>query len=399
MALPQDLVTFIRSFWFPQNLDVQLSSGRLPVPQDLYPIICSFCDPPTLTAICLSNKNFGLEASAALYRHVSFNSTYAVNRFVSRASRCVHLIKHLTLFIQYSPGDTESWARLFFVVRHRALSLISLRIMTPPTGPKANPDFQVLAGALLPVATAIRCPGLKELEVMAGISGVNPEGSLRQALVKLNEGDEKKRLNTLCYDWHDAPLSILQRLFDLGGLTRLAITRPLLGELLGATNIPQLLEVVCFTLQELAVCVSAHLDKELQLSRFPNLRVLTLLPSQIQDLGLSWSIMLDRFITPLISISPQLRELRIYFRNCGPSTILSGNGEFIKAIDPQIEVIRVFCWKTYARPPKMKEAENVLKERFGYGKDIRVDWMSDWSDITWFCEPVSDFLHHNTSTE
>ncbi|KAH8836142.1 hypothetical protein DL96DRAFT_109580 [Flagelloscypha sp. PMI_526] len=350
--------------------------------------------------ICLSNKAFNLEASTVLYRHMSFNDSSAVDRFLSSTSHRIHLIRHLSLCILYSSSDAKSWIHLFSALRYRALRLLSLRIMSHKNGPMASSDFQAHAGALLsipsleyvavttmmvPIVTAYRCPALKELDTESCLDDLTPGGSLSRALTELSVRDEKKKLDTLCCGRHNASPKIVQGLFDLRGLTRLSINRPLHEELYGGMHTYQLLDEVCLTLQELAICLPAPLDK-------------VLFSPRVHDLELYWS-MSDHFISSFISIAPKLREVYLRLDDWGPDDILSGNGDFLPTFDPQLEVIHFFCFQWIKLGIKGHEARCLLKKRLGPGRDVQVHWWCELYGLTTFCEPISNLFRYNVTSK
>ncbi|KAH8825778.1 hypothetical protein DL96DRAFT_122989 [Flagelloscypha sp. PMI_526] len=355
------------------------------LPLDLVPIICSFCDKPSLATICLTNRDFCSEARIALYCCTSFSSLVAAEHFLRCADRHLSLVKHLDVYTpSIFPAEMNAWTPLLSAVRDRA-QLISLKISSNPVGSRAVPDFQSLIYDLLslpsleyaavttilvPVANALRCRALKELDIVG--DWVSPEDPLIQEGEILLEC-EKPRLYTLCHNWHRVSLPLLRSLFNLSGLTRLAMNQKepdYIGPMI------QLVEATCSTLQELALWMIGPVDRE----------AVTQLRGDIDESAAACEVLVSIF-SPT---SPQLRELRLYFHSCGPFSMLSMESESFLHFDLRISVIRMFFRDASVVEPERKcsgeKAEELLRERLGPARDFRVEWKKSWVDLTQFCE-------------
>ncbi|KAH8797704.1 hypothetical protein DL96DRAFT_1825005 [Flagelloscypha sp. PMI_526] len=122
------------------------------VPQELVRLICSFSDPPTLSSICLSNRLFYLEASAALYQDLSFDAAERVEQFLHCAGDRFNLVKHLSLSIPSFPHEHfDTWKGFL------------MAITSPPNHPNIWPELQHLAGEL------VSLPSLKYLAVSTSV--------------------------------------------------------------------------------------------------------------------------------------------------------------------------------------------------------------------------------------
>ncbi|KAH8825806.1 hypothetical protein DL96DRAFT_1817261 [Flagelloscypha sp. PMI_526] len=367
------------------------------LPHELVSVVCFFCDQPSLTSVCLSNKAFYSEARPILYGRIFFRNPAVVAHFMRCAEHRLSLVKHLVLFIPgFYPQETEVWIRLLSGV-HKAECLVCLRMSWNPTARSPGQDFLTLVGGILgmpslkyvaittelvPAVAAVQCPALKELE------GNN---SWTNGLARFGQEKayEKPKLNTLCHGWEEITLPLLKSLFDLRGLTRLAMNQQGDSSLGGMS---ELMAETCSTLQQLALWVLLKADKgwitKITNLKCPNLRILALLHRPGIGNEVYWETC-ALLVSALLSISPQLQELRLYIHNCGPPEILSTPLECIPNISPQILVIRVFCWNSSNTALKAleTEAEERLRERLGRGRDFSIEWNKNWSKLTTFCEP------------
>ncbi|KAH8825761.1 hypothetical protein DL96DRAFT_1817226, partial [Flagelloscypha sp. PMI_526] len=351
---------------------------------DLLPIVCSFADDSTLATLCLSNRALCLDARAALYRDISFNTSGSVERFLLRTPNYLKHIRHLSLYIpRFLEKEEEIWNRLFVAVHHDS-SVTTLRILSSPTACCAPLEFQRLVGTMLSIRTlqyvavsasvvsainAVQCPALKELDIRT--AAACDLKSFRHA-----QGKQPK-LNTLCVGWFFPSLSPPQNLFDLSSLVRLAIHIPTYT---GEMPILELLAITCETLEELSLSVRGNVDQltdcigELRTLAFPNLQTLVLLSTG--DIGIDerWQ-QCSLLSSAVASLSGQrFKELRLYLHNCDPQEILSGNISYIPAFHPMITVIRLYCWNSDYPPPRAADAERILQRRLGGKRDFQVTW-------------------------
>ncbi|KAH8825805.1 hypothetical protein DL96DRAFT_1557385 [Flagelloscypha sp. PMI_526] len=342
------------------------------LPHELVSVVCFFCDKPSLAAVCLGNKAFCSEARPILYGRMVFRSSKTVARFVGCAEHRLDLVKDLNLFIpEFSSHRTKVWTHLLSAVR-KAECLVRLRMSCNPIDTSSGQDFQTLVGdilGLVPAATAVQCPALKEVE---------GNFSWTKGLARLDQekAHVKPKLNTLCHGQDEITLPLLKSLFDLRVLTRLSINQ------LGGSSLDgmsELMEETCLTLQELALWMLSEVDRgwitKITKLQCPNLQILAVLNTDHGGNEVYWE-MCGLLVPALLCISPQLRELRLYIHNCGPSEILSTPFECIPDLSPQILVMRVFCWTDRNIPRKVvvAEAEERMRRCFGRGREFGIEW-------------------------
>ncbi|KAH8825755.1 hypothetical protein DL96DRAFT_1609784 [Flagelloscypha sp. PMI_526] len=355
------------------------------LPQELVRHICSFSDSPTLASICLSNKAFCLDASAFLYADLTFTSAQSVERFLLCARDRLNTVKYLSISIQAFPDrDFQIW-KLFLAAVGLHSNLISLKILSRPSRPIAPRDIQRLAGELLfipslkylavttlvvPTLTAIQCPALRELEIHGA------EELDEKELEKYIQG-EQQRLNALILGGRNISPQLVDNLFNLNDLKKLALAFP-----------SPVMDTTCGTLKELAIWVYSG-EAEIYLTEFrqlafPNLEAFILFYNGGTEINQSWETC-DALVSAVISVSgTQFREFRLYLHKCQPSNILAGENSFIPCFHPQITVIRLYCWVSDAPPPGAAEAETILRERMGTGRYFQVIWSINWSSLTRF---------------
>ncbi|KAH8797709.1 hypothetical protein DL96DRAFT_1720996 [Flagelloscypha sp. PMI_526] len=367
--------------------------------RDIFSVVCSFCDKPTLTTTCLISKEFCYEARGVLYRHISFSSLKEVESYLWCGGHHVYLLKHLFIYIPDTPPeDNSEWSHLFSVVRDNT-QLISLKIALNPADMIPRPELQNLVHDILtmssleyvaittrmvPAATALWYLALKELD-MSG----NWDESIFQDVPNRRE-DEKPKLNTLCTSYHDVSLQILQSVLNLSRLTRLAMVQR-------HSNTPGgmflLLAESCPMLQELSIGVDRTPDKvfitKLGKLSFPHLQVLTVIHTYENEDEECWEVC-ELFVPLFLSVSPQLRELRAYLHRRKPSDILSSTCTYLSGLDGRIVVMRLYCWGSFENPPNSAEAEKLLRDQCGFNRDFEAYWMYNWADLTPFCELVDN---------
>ncbi|KAH8825757.1 hypothetical protein DL96DRAFT_1609788 [Flagelloscypha sp. PMI_526] len=332
---------------------------------------------------------------------LSFNCSASIERFILCAQHRLNLLKHLSLFIpSFVDREIQIWKGFFVAVCQKS-SVISLSIMTRPQGGAAPLELQEAAGKLLsipslkyvtvstamvPAIIAVQCPALRELEVRA------PTVWHPTELAKYAQ-EERPKLNTIFMGAADISPSIMERLFDLSSLKRLAVIH--VGQIAFPHGLPmfQLLEMTSSTLEEFSIWVDGSMEQryiaELKKLRFPNLRAFTLCSSPENGIDQSWKTC-DDLVSTLVAISgKELKELRLYFHNCDPLKITRKNKLSVPHIHPQITAISLYCWSVASAPAprKVLTAEAVLQERLGAGRTFRVFWFMPWSSLTHFGVP------------
>ncbi|KAH8797703.1 hypothetical protein DL96DRAFT_900431 [Flagelloscypha sp. PMI_526] len=277
------------------------------LPQELVGLVCSFSDSPTLASICLTNKAFYLDACAALYLELTFSMADAVDGFLLCARDRLNLVKHLSLRIPSFPAhELEVWKRFLVAIRQDS-DLITLRITSPPTHTVTFPGIQELAGDLLSIPslkyvaaatsvvstiTAIRCPALRELEIRQS-----------EELEKLDDKEldkcihgERQRLNTLIFGGYNRSPRLLDNVFNLNDLKRLALAFP-----------SKIITTTCRTLTELAIWVHRNAAETAYLTEFrqialPNLQAFALFITVVKELisygkhATRWSQLLSLYL-------------------------------------------------------------------------------------------------------
>ncbi|KAH8825756.1 hypothetical protein DL96DRAFT_122684 [Flagelloscypha sp. PMI_526] len=147
----------------------------------------------------------------------------------------------------------------------------------------------------------------------------------------------------------------------------------------------------CRTLRELAIWVHNTTGEtylaEFRPLTFPNLQAFTLLYNGGTGINQTWEACESLVSTVMAVSGPQLIEFRLYMHNCDPSTILKGERSFIPRFHPRISVLRLYCWDSYTPPLKTTEAELILRERMGEGRDFQVFWSMNWTCLTHFGVP------------
>ncbi|KAH8825765.1 hypothetical protein DL96DRAFT_1817230 [Flagelloscypha sp. PMI_526] len=368
------------------------------VPQELVRLICSFSNPATLASICLSNGAFYIDARAALYEDISFNSSHAVERFLQSARPRLKLAKRLSLIIpSFHSQELPIWEP-FLVAVHRDADLIVLRISTQNLVP-ATQEFQHLAGNLLsipslkyvavsttvvPATVAVQCPALKEIESRFS-------ADLDLVVSAANSQRKQPTLNTFCLGQFQVP-PVVYELFNFTALTKLAVSH-------NATAFPtplartvfQLMKMTCEKLRDLSIGMPGRVNEEyiaeLRTIEFPNLQTFTLLLNRGDDPDHVWSDG-NLIVSTLVSNSgPHLREFRLYLHRCKPSIIVKGRESSIPRFHSQITKIRLYCWTSDKLPAEIVEVERILHECLGPGRDFQVFWSARFDSLTYFCEP------------
>ncbi|KAH8825754.1 hypothetical protein DL96DRAFT_1609782 [Flagelloscypha sp. PMI_526] len=359
------------------------------LPQELVRHICAFSDSPTLASICLSNKAFYLDARAALYFDLTFSVAQYVDRFLLCGRDHLNLVKHLSLHIPSFPDhELEVWKRFLVAIRQDS-DLVTLRITSPPTHSNTWPEIRDLAGDLLSIpslkyiavatsvvstTTAIQCPALRELE-LRGAAAWN-EGELS----KYASGKPPK-LQTLCIENSIISSRYSGGILDLSELSRLS-----------TFHYCETLEMTCGTLTELSICIHPATGQgytsELHKLTFPHLQTFIIIYNRDEDIDHTWATC-DDLLSIMISVSgTNFREFRLYLHNIAPSAILKGNESSVPSFHPQIAVLRIYCWDSFAPHPtaEKRQAEIILRSQFGAGRDFQVVWSLSWIALTYFCE-------------
>ncbi|KAH8804196.1 hypothetical protein DL96DRAFT_1631441 [Flagelloscypha sp. PMI_526] len=355
------------------------------IPQELVRLIFSFTNAPTLASVCLSNRLFYLDATLALYQNISFAATHSVEHFVLCARNRLNLVKHLSLSIPTnSDRELEIWEQFLIAVK-RDSSLISLRITSPIHHGSASIEVQHLAGELLSIPSlkyvsvalsvvsataAVQCRVLREIEIRESVAWDERE-------ISKYTQEERPKLNGLGLEGPDRSPQLLGTLFHLNGLTRLAISYP-----------SHVMEIPCRTLRELSIWMPGDAGEtyitELSKLSLPGLQSFTLLCFGGAEISQRMEVC-NLLLSTLISVSgKQFEDFRLYLHDCDPSIILNEEKSSIPCFHPQIKTLRLYCWDSDDAPQRVPEAEEILHERMGAGRDFQVVWSMSWTSLTCF---------------
>ncbi|KAH8825753.1 hypothetical protein DL96DRAFT_1609779 [Flagelloscypha sp. PMI_526] len=361
----------------------------VPIPQELIPLICSFSTQPTLASICLSSTAFYLDAMVPLYLRITLTDSDQVGCLLSRARHRLKLTKHLTLVIpKFKLNSPTEWHELFSIIPKES-NLISLRINSPsnekPSRPKflaevlpllfiPSLEYVAIATSVVYASTAIQCRALKELEVE------EPLHWDERILADLTVAPFTRRpqLNSLYIGFPDISLPIVQILFDLSDLKRLAIHH-------SAKLVFQQLEMSHWTLEVLYLPWTATGDiTYLRELSFPSLKTLFV------EFSHEFWPRCDALVSTMVSIcGPRFRELRIRQSVFWTLTNLNRKELNLPNFNPQIQIIRLFLWDLNSPntlPATRAKADNILRCHFSTVSDFQVAWLTTRNYLTHFGE-------------
>ncbi|KAH8825794.1 hypothetical protein DL96DRAFT_1609902, partial [Flagelloscypha sp. PMI_526] len=294
--------------------------------------------------------------------------------------------------------EPEIWNRLLIAV-HRYASLKYLSMQAFPHPVPMRSEFRNLAGNLLSLpslkyaavstatvhaSVAFSCPALKELDMRTV--------ALDSSALTMRPQTIRPMLNALCLGSFLVPPSRLQNLFNLTSLERLVVSHNArVFHYPQGISVFQLMDMTSGTLRHLSMWVHGIVGEGDFLSinsHFPTLQTFTLFFNRGgSEIDQDWSEC-NLLVSTMVSISgPQFRELYLYLHSCSPSIILTGTESSIPHFPSQIMKLRFYSWCSDEPPPRVVEAERMLKRRLGMGRELLIFWSVKWTTITHFGLP------------